>query len=285
MNTKNNKKKTIQYSCNGKIITFNKPLIMAIINITPNSFYDGGKYDSVADVIKDVEEKIKLGADIIDIGAASSKPYSEEINEIEEWRRLKDNLTEIRKYFPDVLLSVDTYRANIAKKCADAGIDIINDISAGNLDEMMLKTVAELNLPYILMHMQGNPKTMQINPKYKNVVKEIKSDFENKITVLQKLNFSKIILDPGFGFGKTLKNNFQLLKKLTFFLDLGYPILAGISRKSMINQIINTNPVTALNGTTVLNTIALLNGASILRVHDVKEAKQVVDLVSYYKLT
>lgn len=283
MNTKINEKKTIEYSCNGKIIKFNKPLIMSIVNITPDSFYDGGKYDSESDVLKDVEDKINSGANIIDIGASSTRPNSDEITEKEEWQRLKDVLISVRANFPDILLSVDTYRASVAKKSAEHGIDIINDISGGNLDSLMFKTVADLNIPYILMHIQGTPKTMQNNPKYLNVVQEVKKDFESKITQLINLGFNKIILDPGFGFGKSLENNYQLLKSLNIFSSFNYPILAGVSRKSMINLVIGTNPVTALNGTTVLNTIALQNGASILRVHDAFEAKQAIELVEFYK--
>ena len=283
MNTKINEKKTIEYSCNGKIIKFNKPLIMSIVNITPDSFYDGGKYDSESDVLKDVEDKINSGANIIDIGASSTRPNSDEITEKEEWQRLKDVLISVRANFPDILLSVDTYRASVAKKSAEHGIDIINDISGGNLDSLMFKTVADLNIPYILMHIQGTPKTMQNNPKYLNVVEEVKKDFESKITQLINLGFNKIILDPGFGFGKSLENNYQLLKSLNIFSSFNYPLLAGVSRKSMINRVIGTNPVTALNGTTVLNTIALQNGASILRVHDAFEAKQAIELVEFYK--
>ena len=283
MNTKINEKKTIEYSCNGKIIKFNKPLIMSIVNITPDSFYDGGKYDSESDVLKDVEDKINSGANIIDIGASSTRPNSDEITEKEEWQRLKDVLISVRANFPDILLSVDTYRASVAKKSAEHGIDIINDISGGNLDSLMFKTVADLNIPYILMHIQGTPKTMQKNPKYLNVVEEVKKDFESKITQLINLGFNKIILDPGFGFGKSLENNYQLLKSLNIFSSFNYPVLAGVSRKSMINRVIGTNPVTALNGTTVLNTIALQNGASILRVHDAFEAKQAIELVEFYK--
>ena len=283
MNTKINEKKTIEYSCNGKIIKFNKPLIMSIVNITPDSFYDGGKYDSESDVLKDVEDKINSGANIIDIGASSTRPNSDEITEKEEWQRLKDVLISVRANFPDILLSVDTYRASVAKKSAEHGIDIINDISGGNLDSLMFETVADLNIPYILMHIQGTPKTMQNNPKYLNVVEEVKKDFESKITQLINLGFNKIILDPGFGFGKSLENNYQLLKSLNIFSSFNYPVLAGVSRKSMINRVIGTNPVTALNGTTVLNTIALQNGASILRVHDAFEAKQAIELVEFYK--
>ena len=283
MDTKSNENKTIQYSANGKIISFNKALLMAIINLTPDSFYDGGKYDTIHGILKDIAEKIKQGADIIDIGAASSRPNATEITEEEEWKRLENILKAIRNEFPNIIISVDTYRASIAKKSADLGIDIINDISGGNFDSEMFKTVAKLNLPYILMHIRGKPKTMQIEPTYENVTNEIILEFEIKIKLLKKLKFNKLILDPGFGFGKNTTHNYQLLKHLKNFEELNFPILAGLSRKSMINKVIGTNPVTALNGTTVLNTIALLNGAKILRVHDVMEAKQAIKLVAFYE--
>ncbi|MDO8999389.1 MAG: dihydropteroate synthase [Bacteroidota bacterium] len=254
---------------------------MAIVNITPDSFYDGGKYSNLDDVLRDIEEKIAQGADIIDVGAASSRPNSKVITKEEEWQRLTLYLPEIRKKFPNVFISIDTFHSGIAKKSAEMGVDIINDISGGNLDENMFDTVAKLNLPYILMHIQGTPQTMQKNPLYNNVVLEVKDELSKKIEQLKNLNFKKIIVDVGFGFGKTQEHNYTLLKNLTEFNH--YPILAGFSRKSMITKIIGTNPVTSLNGTTVLNTIALLNGASILRVHDVTEAKQAIDLIEFYK--
>ncbi len=280
MKTKSSEIKSIEYSCNSKSLTFNKPLLMAIVNITPDSFYDGGKYSNVNDVLRDIEEKINQGADIIDIGAASSRPEAKVISETEEWNRLNEYLPEIRKNFQDIFISIDTFNSSVAKKSADSGADIINDISGGNFDANMFKTVAELNLPYILMHIQGTPQTMQKNPIYNDVVNDIKNELSEKITRLKNLNFEKIILDVGFGFGKTTEHNYLLLKHLNEFNI--YPILAGLSRKSMINKVIGTNPVTSLNGTTVLNTIALLNGASILRVHDVSEAKQAIELVNYY---
>ncbi len=280
MKTKSSEIKSIEYSCNSKSLTFNKPLLMAIVNITPDSFYDGGKYSNVNDVLRDIEEKINQGADIIDIGAASSRPDAKVISETEEWNRLNEYLPEIRKNFQDIFISIDTFNSSVAKKSADSGADIINDISGGNFDGKMFETIAELNLPYILMHIQGTPQTMQKNPLYNDVVNDIKNELSEKITRLKNLNFEKIILDVGFGFGKTTEHNYLLLKHLNEFNI--HPILAGLSRKSMINKVIGTNPVTSLNGTTVLNTIALLNGASILRVHDVSEAKQAIELVNYY---
>jgi dihydropteroate synthase len=283
MSNKSKENKSINYQINAKTLSFEKPLVMAIINLTPDSFYDGGKYSDVNDVLRDAEEKIRQGADILDIGAASSRPNAKEIDEREEWKRLEQQLIELRKRFPDIFISVDTYRSDIAKRSADLGADIINDISGGNFDPEMFATVSRLQIPYVLMHIQGTPQNMQTDPKYGDVVYEVKTEFEKKLGKLKKLNFNKIILDPGFGFGKNTEHNFQLLKQLSQFSELGFPILAGVSRKSMINKIIKTNPVTALNGTTVLNTIALLNGAHILRVHDVTEARQAIELVEYYR--
>jgi dihydropteroate synthase len=270
------------YQINAKTLSFVKPLVMAIINLTPDSFYDGGKYGEVNDVLRDAEEKIKQGADILDIGAASSRPNAKEIDGAEEWKRLEQPLKALREKFPDTFISVDTYRSEIAERSAEYGADIINDISGGNFDKEMFSAVSKLQIPYVLMHIQGTPQTMQIDPQYGDVVYEVKSEFEKKLAEFKKLNFNKLILDPGFGFGKNTEHNFQLLKQLPQFCELGFPVLAGVSRKSMINKVIKTNPVTALNGTTVLNTIALLNGANILRVHDVTEAKQAIDLVQYY---
>ena len=256
---------------------------MAIVNITPDSFYDGGKFSSSKDILLDVEDKIRQGANIIDLGAASSRPNATEISLDEEWERLKDALVMVRKTFPKILISIDTYRSEIAKRSANLGADIINDIGGGNLDLKMFETIATLNLPYILMHMQGTPQNMKYQPAYKNVTQSIKKEFSSRIAFLQGLGFNKIILDPGFGFGKSLENNYRLLKELRMFEDFGFPILTGISRKSMINKVIGTNPVTALNGSSVLHTVALLNGASILRVHDVQEAKQAIELLEFYK--
>lgn len=281
MDNKNSEINPIEYTCNSKRLTFIKPLIMAIVNITPDSFYDGGKYSNVNDVLQDVEEKINQGADIIDIGAASSRPGAKSISPEEEWERLENYLPAIRKKFPDIFISIDTFNASIARKSAEQGADIINDISGGDMDPAMFETVTQLNLPYVLMHMQGTPQTMQQDPVYGDVVAEVKDALSKKLEKLSALDFKKIIIDVGFGFGKTQEHNYRLLKNLHQFND--YPILAGFSRKSMVNKIIGTNPVTSLNGTTVLNTIALLNGASILRVHDVTEAKQAINLVQFYK--
>lgn len=282
MSTKISENKPNFYHIKGKSLSFDKAQVMAIINITPDSFYDGGKYSDVNDILRDAEEKVKQGATILDLGAASSRPNSLEVNEIEEWKRLELPLKEIRKRFPEIFISVDTYRADIAKKSNELGADIINDISGGTMDAGMFEVVSKLDVAYVMMHMQGTPQTMQQNPTYGDVVYEIKTEFEAKIRQLKALGFAKIITDVGFGFGKTTEHNYQLLKQLNQFVDLGFPVLAGLSRKSMINKIIGTSAVTALNGTTALNTIALLNGAKILRVHDVMEAKQAIELISYY---
>jgi dihydropteroate synthase len=275
--------KGITYQSNGKLLNFNKPMVMAIINLTPDSFYDGGKFDGLSSILKDAEEKLEQGAAILDLGAASARPNSEPISETEEWMRLEPVLAALRKQFPNTFISIDTYRSNIAQKSIELGAEMINDISGGELDSAMFSVISKNNTPYILMHMQGTPKTMQEHPSYENVVVEVKSFFENKINELKELGHTQLILDPGFGFGKTLEHNYQLLKHFDYFTTLGFPVLAGLSRKSMINKVIGTSPVSALNGTTSLNTIALLNGASILRVHDVQEAMQALALVEFYK--
>lgn len=271
------------YLTNGKQLSFEKAQVMAIINITPDSFYDGGKFSSVTDIIKDAEMKIHEGATILDIGAASSRPKAISVSVKDEIVRLKEPLLKLRKEFPKMIISIDTYLSEVAEFAIDLGADIINDISGGEIDDKMLDVVAKHQIAYVLMHMQGTPQNMQLNPTYKNVVKELSDFYKIKIADCQSRNFEKIIIDVGFGFGKTVEHNYELLKNLTEFTEFGFPILVGLSRKSMINKIIHTSPVTALNGTTVLNTIALQNGAKILRVHDVKEAKQAIDLFEFYK--
>jgi len=271
------------YVTNGKQLSFEKAQVMAIINVTPDSFYDGGKFSSVTDIIKDAEMKISEGATIIDIGAASSRPNAVSISSHDEIERLKEPLMALRKEFPHIIISIDTNLSAVAEVVIDLGADMINDISGGEMDKDMLPVVGKHNIAYVLMHMQGTPQTMQVNPTYNNVVNDVFSFFEKKIALCKNLGLDKLILDVGFGFGKTTEHNFQLLKQLNDFATLDFPLLAGLSRKSMINKIIHSSAVTALNGTTVLNTIALHNGASILRVHDVKEAKQAIDLFEFYK--
>ena len=276
-------KMTKTYLTNGKQLSFEKAQVMAIINITPDSFYDGGKFSSVTDIIKDAEMKIHEGATIIDIGAASSRPKAISVSVKDEIFRLREPLTKLRKEFPKMLISIDTYLSEVAEFAIDLGADIINDISGGELDNKMIGVVSKHQIAYVLMHMQGTPQNMQLNPTYENVVKELSDFYKSKIADCQSKGFEKLIIDVGFGFGKTIEHNYELLKHLHDFTEFGFPILAGLSRKSMINKVIHTSPVTALNGTTVLNTIALQNGANILRVHDVKEAKQAVDLFEFYK--
>ncbi|MCD6017750.1 MAG: folP [Bacteroidetes bacterium] len=271
------------YLTNGKQLSFEKAQVMAIINITPDSFYDGGKFSSVTDIIKDAEMKIYQGANIIDVGAASSRPKALSVTVKDEIFRLKEPLTKLRKEFPKMLISIDTYLSEVAQFGIDHGADIINDISGGELDDKMIDVVAKHQIAYVLMHMQGTPQNMQLNPTYENVVKELGDFYKGKIDYCKAKGFDKLIIDVGFGFGKTVEHNYELLKHLHEFAGFGFPLLVGLSRKSMINRVIHTSPVTALNGTTVLNTIALQNGAKILRVHDVKEAKQAIDLFEFYK--
>ena len=270
------------YLTNGKQLSFNKAQVMAIINLTPDSFYDGGKFSSVTDVLKDAEMKINEGATILDLGAVSSRPDAPVVSCEEEIKRLKQPLRELRAHFPHAFISVDTYRAEVADFAIASGADIINDISGGDMDADMLPLIAKNQVVYILMHMQGTPQNMQQHPHYENVVNDVEAFFKKKISVCEQLGIDKLILDAGFGFGKSVEHNYLLLKNLHKIVDLGYPVLSGISRKSMINKIIHTSPVTALTGTTVLNAIALNNGSKIIRVHDVKEARQAVDIMEYY---
>jgi len=259
------------------------PLIMGILNVTPDSFFDGGKYAEEQHWLAHTKEMIEAGADLIDVGAYSTRPGAKNISETEELERLIKVLVSLRKNFPDLLISVDTFRANVAEQAVAVGANIINDISGGTMDFKMFETIAKLDVPYVLMHIQGTPETMQQNPHYSNVVEEVHSFFQENLKKLKELGVTKIILDPGFGFGKTVEHNFQLLKNLNRFQDFKLPILAGISRKSMINKLLNISSKDSVNGTSILNTIALKNGANILRVHDVKEAKEVVKVFEYLR--
>jgi dihydropteroate synthase len=261
------------------MIDLSQPKVMGILNITPDSFYDGNSYTNETDVLKRVEDMLEEGADIIDIGAFSSRPGADFVDDQSERQRLMPFLKSIVKHFPEAYISIDTYRHQIAKEAVANGAKMINDISGGNLDAQMFETIAGLQVPYVMMHMQGTPKTMQNNPVYNDVVTDIKNFFKTKITILEQMGFDKIILDPGFGFGKTLTQNYNLLRRLPEFADLNYPILVGISRKSMLYKALGTSPDKALNATTVAHSIALMKGAKILRVHDVKEAVEAVKLV------
>jgi dihydropteroate synthase len=251
---------------------------MGILNITPNSFYDGGKFTLSENGLSQVGKMLEEGATFIDIGAYSSKPNAEFVSEEEECSRILPVIKSILKQFPDALLSIDTFRSRIAAVCIENGAAIINDISAGNLDEKMMEVVANYNVPYIMMHMRGTPQTMQSLTNYENIVKEIVFYFSEKVSKARSLGINDLIIDPGFGFAKTLEQNYEVLRNLELFQILDLPILAGISRKSMVYKPLGVTANEALNGTTVLNTIALTKGATILRVHDVKEAMECVKL-------
>lgn len=269
----------ITMNCRGVLLSLSTPKVMGILNITPDSFYDGGKFIEEKHIIGQVRKMLKDGAAIIDIGAASSRPGAAEISERKELQRLLPVIKLLVSTFPEAIFSVDTFRSSIAEKAIDAGASMINDITGGNFDKKMFRAVGEMQVPYILMHMQGNPPTMQQKPSYKNVTKEVMLYFAKKTEQLKKADVNDIIIDPGFGFGKTMEHNYELLHNISVLKMAGFPLLAGLSRKSMINKVLKTKPGNALNGTTVLNTIALMNGATILRVHDVKEAVEAVKLV------
>ena len=256
---------------------------MGILNVTPNSFYDGGKHKEINSIIHQVDKMISEGANFIDIGAYSSKPSAEFVSEEEEIKRLVHIIKELIATFPNIILSVDTFRANVAKAAVEHGVAMVNDISAGLLDEKMLETVADLKVPYIMMHMRGNPQTMQSLANYDDIVKEMIFYFSERIEKARSFGISDIIIDPGFGFAKTLEQNYEVLNKMELFSMLELPLLVGISRKSMIYKTLENSPQEALNGTSVLNTIALQKGAKILRVHDVKEAVECIKLVSKLK--
>jgi dihydropteroate synthase len=264
----------------GKLLDLDIPRVMGIINITPDSFYKGSRYTQEGDIIAIAEKMILEGADILDIGGYSSRPGAENIPEDEESKRILPVIRLLKKEIPSAVISVDTFRSGIARKAVlDCGANIINDISGGEADSKMFDAVAELNVPYILMHMKGNPQNMQDNPVYDDVVADILKWFGPRIFRLQSAGVKDIILDPGFGFGKTIQHNFEMLRRLGDFEVAGLPILAGLSRKGTIWKTLEITADEALNGTTVLNTVALLNGADILRVHDVREAVETVRLV------
>ena len=267
------------FNCHGRLLDLTAPVVMGIINITPDSFYDGSRWNNEKELLLHAERMLNEGARILDIGGMSSKPGATEVTEEEELRRVLPAIVALHKNFPQAILSIDTWRSTVLNEAVAAGASMVNDISGGNKDPALWKTVAQLKLPYILMHMQGEPATMQKNPVYHHAVKEVFDWFKEKILQLNTHGIYDIILDPGFGFGKTVKHNFQLLHQLSVFQLFGLPILAGVSRKSMICKTLNLKPGQALNGTTVVNTIALLNGASILRVHDVKEAQEAIHLI------
>lgn len=265
-------------NCKGQLIDLSTPKIMGILNITPNSFYDGGKYKNESELLGRAEKMLNEGADFIDVGAYSSKPNAEFVSEEEEISRIIPVLNLLQKHFPEVILSIDTFRAGVAKICIENGASIINDISAGLLDDKMLGIIAKFQVPYIMMHMKGTPQTMQQHTQYEDIIKEMLFYFSERIAAARAVGINDLLIDPGFGFAKTLEQNFVLMQKLELFQMLELPLLVGISRKSMIYKTLEVNAEMALNGTTVLNTIALSKGAKILRVHDVKEAVECVSL-------
>ena len=277
--------KTPRYiNVNGRLMDLSKPQVMGILNVTPDSFYAGSRMETEKDIINRLHQITSEGASILDIGAYSSRSGAEHISAEEEMNRLRAGLDLVRKHQPEAVVSVDTFRADVAKMCVEEyGVAMINDISAGQLDAAMFGTIAQLGVPYIMMHMQGTPQDMQMNPHYDNLLKEVFLYFAERVQKLRDLGVKDIIIDPGFGFGKTLEHNYELMNHLDEFQLFELPLLVGISRKSMIYKLLGTTPEEALNGTTVLNTLALMKGANILRVHDVKAAKEAVTLVEKMK--
>lgn len=269
---------------NGQLMELQSPQVMGILNITPDSFYAGSRKQAEADILSRTRQILEEGASIIDIGAYSSRPNADHISPDEEMQRLRTALHLINRDFPDAVISIDTFRADVARMCVEEyGAAIINDISAGQMDEQMFTTIAQLGVPYIIMHMQGTPQDMQTNPHYENLLKEMFFYFSEKVQKLRDLGVKDIILDPGFGFGKTLEHNYQLMNHLEEFSVFDLPLLVGISRKSMIYKLLESTPEEALNGTSILNTIALLKGANFLRVHDVKAATEAIAIVQKMK--
>ena len=276
-------KKLQTLNCRGNLIDLSVPKVMGIINVTPDSFYDGGKTFSEKEILKQAEKMLLEGATFLDVGGYSTRPGADEISENEEIKRVIEAIESILKNFPETIISVDTFRSEVASKSVEAGAAIVNDVSGGILDTEMYKILAKLKVPYILMHMRGTPKTMVKLTDYKNVTIDVLKDLAEKIALAHASGINDIVADPGFGFAKTREQSFQLLNNLELFQNLNVPILAGVSRKSMIYKTLETSAENALNGTTSLNTIALLKGASILRVHDVKEAVQCVKLFENLK--
>lgn len=258
--------------------------IMGILNLTEDSFFDGGRYIDENQQIKRVEQMINEGVDIVDIGAMSTKPGSFEISERDELDKITNTVRLIKGEFPELAISIDTYRASVAAVAIELGVDIINDVSGGAFDVKIFDVVAKHNIPYIMMHTSAKPSEMQNKTQYIDLVDDILSFFKSQIVELNNMGFNDIVIDPGFGFGKTLRQNYQILANLNRFKELGYPVLVGVSRKSMIYKLLNTNPQGALNGTTVVNTIALMNGADYLRVHDIKEAVEARSILEMYEM-
>lgn len=271
------------FNCRGRLLAVDKPIVMGIINVTPDSMYSGSRYEGHENILHRAEQMLKDGAAIIDIGGQSTRPGSEKISFDEELQRTIAPIEALQKNFPEAIISIDTYYSKVARAAVDAGASIVNDISAGTMDENMVSLVASMDVPYVCMHMQGTPQTMQQEPHYENATKEVFDFFITRTNELRKAGIKDIIIDPGFGFGKTIIHNFELLRNLSVFKIIDCPILLGISRKSTIYKTLGITTDKALNGTTVLNTIGLLNGASILRVHDIKEASETIKLFQAYK--
>ncbi len=265
------------------VLDFSSPLVMGILNITPDSFFDGGRYNMEEEWFNRAAQMIEDGVDIIDIGGVSTRPGSVAVSKEEELQRVLAPLRMMKKEFPKIPVSIDTWRSEVAVACVDNGADIINDISGGTIDKEMFAAVAGLGVPYIMMHIKGTPETMQQTPIESKIVESVKAFFENRVEQLEKLGVTEVILDPGFGFGKSLECNYLLLKHMEDIRVNGLPVMVGISRKSMINKVLYTQPHEALNGTTALHMLALQNGANILRVHDVKEAMETIRLFEFYK--
>ena len=277
-------KTPLYINVNGRLMDLSEPQVMGILNVTPDSFYARSRSETEKDIVQRLHQIIDEGASIIDIGGYSSRANAEHISAEEEMNRLRNGLEIIRKHSPNAVVSVDTFRADVAKMCVEEyGVAIINDISAGQMDEQMFPTIAKLGVPYIIMHMKGTPQDMQVSPKYDHFLKEIFYYFSEKVQKLRDLGVKDIIIDPGFGFGKTIEHNYELMNHLEEFSLFELPLLVGVSRKSMIYKLLETTPEEALNGTTALHTIALLKGAHILRVHDVKEAVESVKIVEKMK--
>lgn len=272
-------------NCKGRLLVINRPIVMGIINVTPDSFYAGSRTSSVDAALQTAEKMLSEGAAILDVGGQSTHPKSEQISEAEEVDRVLPVIEAIIQNFPSAFISVDTFYARVAMQAVEAGASIVNDISGGNLDEQMLSTVAALRVPFICMHMKGTPANMQELANYENVTREILDYFIKKVEDCRKAGIRDVIIDPGFGFAKNIQQNFELLRNLEVFKILQKPLLVGLSRKSTIYKTLDVSAEEALNGTTVLNTVALLNGANILRVHDVKEAREAVQLIERYELS
>ena len=269
-------------NCKGRLLVVDNPLVMGIINATPDSFYKESRFQGEDKILEQAERMLCDGADILDIGGQSTRPGSEKVSEEEESKRVIDGITVVQKRFPETFISIDTYYAKVARQAVDAGACIINDISGGSMDENMLSTVTSLNVPYVLMHMRGTPDTMQHDTKYNNVTLDVLEFLIEKKNELLKTGIHDVIIDPGFGFGKTISQNFELLRNLRVYKMLQCPIILGISRKSTIYKTLGITADDALNGSTVLHTIGLLNGADILRVHDVREGRELVKLITEY---